>query len=119
MNEMKDKQVNIEKADLTTEKPKWYKFLMIICVLLLLLWPLYFLFITICIDDPSNTKNTGLFYAVFNSLPIIYIASLITSSKIYKRHKILSVVFLLIPVLILCFIWLFFIYLWRYFPSLI
>lgn len=91
-----------------SKKPYWYKIVMIFSILPILQWPLFFLASAIFIlEGITNMKIAYLAFIAFNSLPLVFIALLIISSKIYDRHKILSILFLIIPFLSFCMIWLF------------
>jgi len=104
---MEEKLENIEKIVTKTEKPYWYKIMMIFSILPILLWPLFFILSIFIFDYPTNMKTASFVFLGFNSLPLVFITLLIISSKIYNRHKILSFVFLLIPFVTYCLIWLF------------
>lgn len=107
MIEIEEEIENKQKANCKTAKPYWYKILMIFGVLPILLWPLYFYMSVFIFDNPTNMKTAKLVFYSFNSLPLVFIALLIISSKIFNRNKILSIIFLLIPLLTFCSIWLF------------
>ena len=108
MVEIEKELESIEKTVTKTENPYWYKIIMIFSILSLLVWPLFFLASAIFIfDEVRNSLIAFLTFLAFNSLPLVFIGLLYYSSHIYYRKKILSVVFLLLPILTSCLIWLF------------
>jgi len=90
---------SIEKTETKTEKPYWYKIIMIFSILPIFTWPYFFLWSVFFIN--SSVLSFG-----FNSLPIVFIVMLYFSSKIYNRHKIFSIVLLTLPLVCFCFLWL-------------
>jgi hypothetical protein len=108
MVEMEQELEIIEKTVTKTKKPFWYKIIMIFSILSLVVWPLFFLASIIYIfDEIRNRIIAFLAFLAFNSLPFVCVGLLFISSDIYYRKKTLSIIFLLLPIVISCLIWLF------------
>jgi hypothetical protein len=102
-NKIVDYEDNVNKEIFTkSEKPYWYKIIMILSIMPIFLWPILFFGSIFFLDDPNITRSNELLFYGFNSLPIVFIALLYLSSKIFSKHKVLSTILLVIPFIIFC-----------------
>ena len=100
--------VEIIQKDHQIGKPIWYTLLMVLSTIPIFLWP-FIVFLSIFLFDSPKSENSVevnlIFYSILFS-PIIFIASLLISSRIFNRNKFLSIVLLIFPLVVFCIGWL-------------
>jgi len=108
-NKIVDFEDNVtEEIDTKSGKPYWYKIIMILSIMPIFLWPVLLFGSIFFFDDPDTTRSNELLFFGFNSLPLVFIALLYFSSKIFNKYKTFSIILLTIPFIVFCLICLYF-----------
>lgn len=102
-NKIVDFEDNVNEGIATkSKKPYWYKIIKILSIMPIFLWPILFFGSIFFLDNPNTTRYNELLFCGFNSLPIVFIALLYFSSRIFSKHKVLSIILLVIPFIVFC-----------------
>jgi hypothetical protein len=88
--------------------PHPYKFLEVLCLLPILLWPLIFFISIFVFDDPTaDERMQWLIFIIMNITPLIFIAALVMSNRTIKSDEEFAYRILLAPLIIIPFIYIF------------
>jgi hypothetical protein len=104
--EEEDQKIEKETAE---EKPYWYKIGMIFSIVPIFLWSIISIvgIILAFTESLRIPEIVDFIFSEINVLNLFSIAFLIISSKIYNRHKTLSIILLLFPFVSFCLHWLY------------
>ena len=85
------------------QKPFWFKILLNLSLMPILICPFVFYGSIFIFDHPSST-NEALLYLIFfgvNSYPLLLIINKRICNKIFHKYKLLSIILSVIPILLL------------------
>lgn len=110
--EEEEQDQKIEEKETADEKPYWYKIGLIFSITPILLWAMITI-LSIKLVFSGSLRIPEIVDFIFSNLNILSlfsIAFLFISTKIYNRHKTLSIILLLFPFVSFCLYWLYFSY---------